>query len=656
LPLLLSVPPGSVRRPTSPISSGGHWCELPATMAEPADAVPAPPRAPPRSPPHGRGEPQLLSPTFSLPSSSRNKIHADGAAAARVAALDPFVGAVRAAVRAELQDCLGGPLREVVRTELTAALEGWLSHSGGTATLGLDSSSKGGGPPAGGGGCGSAALAGSGAEIPRAEGRVSIQHDDEVLTQTSDPDRAAESSFEDTQSRADHPMDFLQRTTCLRRMGSAYSIRTASDGGDNHSGLLAKVSERSKTVSESLRLRTRWLNEEPPRSGRLASFVDGSVYKLFFGAVVLVNLWFMVQDANVRIRSPADRSMLAADSVFLVLYVLEAVLKLAVHRLWFFIGDDWKVNLLDMTVVISDGATLVLGTTLKLRFLKLLKVVKVFELMYHMKYLQAFIVCIQGSFASFMWSVVMLFSVYGVFSLVFMQVITNHIDAIGETLDDTTFGEHFGSVGRSITTLFMVTTGGDDWAIVYTTIKETGPIGSFLFLAFIAFVNLNLLNIILGIFVDSAMKVLSPDSETLAHEYVRRDHEYARKLTNLCKTLDTDCSGRLTQEQFKLGLSQKRIPHLLAMLDLKKHSILEFFESLAKASDHDGQVGITTFVDGCMLLKGASTNFDLQKLRAECDIAHKQIIQMLRDITVTGGRQYSHSSLPAPSSVSHLRP
>ncbi|CAK0817027.1 unnamed protein product [Prorocentrum cordatum] len=152
------------------------------------------------------------------------------------------------------------------------------------------------------------------------------------------------------------------------------------------------------------------------------------------------------------------------------------------------------------------------------------------------------------------------------------------------------------------------------------------------------------------------MKCLSPDPETLAHEYIRRNHEYVRELTHLCKILDTEGSGRLTQEQFKLGLSQKRIPHLLAMMDLKKHSIKELFEAMAKSPDYDGQVDITTFVEKCMLLKGTSTNFDLQKLRAECDIAHKRIIHMLLDITVTGGRQYSHSSLPAPSSVSHLRP
>ncbi|CAK0875477.1 unnamed protein product [Prorocentrum cordatum] len=610
-------------------------------MVELEVAVPAPPRTPhPRTPSPERGDSQKLAPRCR----SRNKIHADSASEARVAALDPLVDAVRSAVRAELQGCLGGPLREVVRTELAAALQGWRSHSDGEAALGQASPSTVGGPPAGGGGCGSVAPpAGGGAELPTAESRVSI------LTQTSVSDSAAQGSPADALARAEGT-DFLKRATLLRRIESSYSLRTASDGGDN--GLLSKFSQRSRTLSESLRRRhSWWLDEEPPRSGRLASYVDGPGFKLFLGAVVLVNLGFMVQDADVRIRSPADHSMLAADVVFLVIYFLEVVLKLAVHGVWFFIGADWKVNLLDMTVVISDCATVVLGTTLKLRFLKLAKVVKVFELMYHLKYLQAFLVCIQGSFSSFMWSVVMLFSVYGVFALLFMQVITSHIDARGETLDDTAFGEYFGSVGHSITTLFMVTTGGDDWVSAYEVIEETGPVGRFLFLAFIAFVNLNLLNIILGIFVDSAMKVLSPDSETLAHEYVRRDHEYAAKLTNLCRAVDTDCSGRLTQEQFKLGLNKKRIPHLLVMLGLKKHHILEFFESLAKASDHDGQVDIDTFVEGCMLFKGASTNFDLHKLRVESKLAHDKIIQLLQDITVTGGRQHSSSSV-GPRGVS----
>ncbi|CAK0853671.1 unnamed protein product [Prorocentrum cordatum] len=295
----------------------------------------------------------------------------------------------------------------------------------------------------------------------------------------------------------------------LKRPSARPSLNSSlgTDDDANLSELRRKIISKARALLERLRRRAWWLDEEPQRSGRLAQLMDGPGFELLMGAVIVLNLWFMVHDANVKIRDPADRSMLAADVVFLVIYCSEVALKLAVHRVWYFTGAHWKMNALDLFVVVSECAALVLGTALRLsfmkvfRFLKLAKVIKAFRLMDNLKYLHAFMTCIQGSFTSFMWSVVMLFSVYGVFSLLFMQVITTHIDTTGEALDDTAFGELFGSVDRSVKTLFMVTTGGDDWISTYEVIEETGPIGSFVFLAFIAFVNLNLLNIILGIFV-----------------------------------------------------------------------------------------------------------------------------------------------------------
>ncbi|CAK0853672.1 unnamed protein product [Prorocentrum cordatum] len=334
----------------------------------------------------------------------------------------------------------------------------------------------------------------------------------EAVVQTSDSDGDGQQSprargAEREESQEDYADTHM--VSSLKRPSARPSLNSSlgTDDDANLSELRRKIISKARALLERLRRRAWWLDEEPQRSGRLAQLMDGPGFELLMGAVIVLNLWFMVHDANVKIRDPADRSMLAADVVFLVIYCSEVALKLAVHRVWYFTGAHWKMNALDLFVVVSECAALVLGTALRLsfmkvfRFLKLAKVIKAFRLMDNLKYLHAFMTCIQGSFTSFMWSVVMLFSVYGVFSLLFMQVITTHIDTTGEALDDTAFGELFGSVDRSVKTLFMVTTGGDDWISTYEVIEETGPIGSFVFLAFIAFVNLNLLNIILGIFV-----------------------------------------------------------------------------------------------------------------------------------------------------------
>jgi len=59
---------------------------------------------------------------------------------------------------------------------------------------------------------------------------------------------------------------------------------------------------------------------------------------------------------------------------------------------------------------------------------------------------------------------------------------------------------------------------------------------------------------------------------------------------------------------------------------------LSFFDVMAEAQNDDGQVRITDFVDGCMLLKGPATNFDLQKLHAEFKTSQAQLEQSLSDI------------------------
>jgi hypothetical protein len=211
----------------------------------------------------------------------------------------------------------------------------------------------------------------------------------------------------------------------------------------------------------------------------------------------------------------------------------------------------------------------------------------------------------------------MLFIVYTIFSILFLQMIVSHLEESGEGLEEAGFDELFGSVEKAILTLYMASTGGDDWSAAYHVIASTGVLGSLLYLFFIAFVQFALINIITGIFVESAMMTLSPDDMTLAQEHTRKEKDNAKKLVKLCQNVDHDQSGKLTQDQFEDGLRRKKIPMLLTLLGLQRHHVLEFFQTMAEAADDDGQVEITRFVEGCMGLKGAATNFDIQKLHAE---------------------------------------
>ena len=139
-------------------------------------------------------------------------------------------------------------------------------------------------------------------------------------------------------------------------------------------------------------------------------------------------------------------------------------------------------------------------------------------------------------------------------------------------------------------------------------------------------------DIITGIFVESALMALSPDSEVLAIEHTRSEQENAKKLGRLCSDVDCDKDGKLTQKEFEEGLQRKQMPMLLKMMGLRKHHLLELFSCMAEMSDEDGIVEISSFVNACMLLKGTATEFDLQKLHAEMTAMHAKRDQDMSDI------------------------
>jgi hypothetical protein len=238
--------------------------------------------------------------------------------------------------------------------------------------------------------------------------------------------------------------------------------------------------------------------------------------------------------------------------------------------------------------------------------------------MSELKHLRAFLVCLQGSFMSFFWSLVMLVAVLVIFSLFMVQLLGAHLLDNHSTLEGPV-ESMFGSVMQSTLTLFKASTGGRDWAIAYEVISQTGWMGSMIYLMFIAFTQLALINIITGIFVESAVQTLRPDRETIVTEQLRLEREHANELEKLCCQVDKDGNGKISPDEFEKSLERGgRIPKLLLLLGLSRHHVIEFFQTLSHISEEeDGEVDIATFVTGCMQLKGAATNFDVQMLHAE---------------------------------------
>jgi hypothetical protein len=199
------------------------------------------------------------------------------------------------------------------------------------------------------------------------------------------------------------------------------------------------------------------------------------------------------------------------------------------------------------------------------------------------------------------------------FSLIFVQQAASRIGEIGDRADPASVDilKLFESVQVSMMTLSKAAFGGEDWGVGLDVATECGFLSAVFFMVFISFSQIALINIITGIFVDHAMQSLTPTREQLATTLEEEEESFAKELETLCHVVDVDQSSCLTREQFNELLKEGRIPLLLHLLGLNRTNVQHLFEVLCDATP-DKQVDIKSFVRGCMALKGAASNFDLQ--------------------------------------------
>merc|ERR1711972_1273086 len=167
----------------------------------------------------------------------------------------------------------------------------------------------------------------------------------------------------------------------------------------------------------------------------------------------------------------------------------------------------------------------------------------------------------------------------------------------------------------------MASTGGNDWEVYYEKLKETGSMATFCFIFFIAFIQIALLNILTGIFVENAMKLAQPDRDTLALEHRKNELNEMEELRRMCYDIAPE-DGVINAAHFAEHIKHGRLRAYLSVLGLDIKDAEIFFGMLQSASSN-GEVEVESFVEGCMRLKGWATSIDMQSLLFETKVIHK---------------------------------
>jgi len=219
----------------------------------------------------------------------------------------------------------------------------------------------------------------------------------------------------------------------------------------------------------------------------------------------------------------------------------------------------------------------------------------------------------------------------------------------------------FGTMLQAMLTLYMATSGGIDWVEVYDIVGFAGWLLQLLFVFFLGFFGFAILNIVMGIFLEKAMRSAEFDRETIALEKRKKDRADADALRELLASLDWEHDGFLSMKEFKSHLEDERVRGYLAALGLDVGDAEMFYEVLMDISggcdegDEEETILIDDFVEHCTRMKGHASSIDVAALSFEVKIVRRDL-QELIDLTFAKYDTSSvskNASLPIRNQSSH---
>merc|ERR1712048_1078015 len=122
------------------------------------------------------------------------------------------------------------------------------------------------------------------------------------------------------------------------------------------------------------------------------------------------------------------------------------------------------------------------------------------------------------------------------------------------------------------------------------------PVWTWVFLSYVAFVYFAVLNVITGVFCESAIESAKADVDMAVRDALHKKHQYMNKLEKMFGWIDTDGSNEITLEELKDFLSEEFSGVLFEVLELEIDHPDEVIRLID--TDNSGQISREEFSQG----------------------------------------------------------
>jgi voltage-gated sodium channel len=383
--------------------------------------------------------------------------------------------------------------------------------------------------------------------------------------------------------------------------------------------------------------------DEPPRR---KPFVDYFSFNLAVGGLIALNALTMGLETDARGQDGDDVSSIwyFIELIFCCLFLAELCARLYYHRLTFFtnIHGKWW-NMADFVIVMISVLDTFLLTPIgtgggmriisMLRFIRLMRLIRLIRLMRLFKELWLVASGLFESAKTLCWVAIMIVCFLYICAIFTTLVIGKNDKLYDQYFLDSKGWDHevyFGTVSRSMFSLFQIVT-FESWSErIVRHVMQKQPAMVLFFIVFIAISSFGLLNIVVGVVVESTLHTSENDESKVKRAQERDRQRVFDHLREIFEGADEDGSGTLTLAEVQKAIAKPEIYNKLKMIEFPVEDPKQIFMLL----DYDNtcELSIDEFISGCIRMKGQAKSKDLLAAQVAVDTMKRHYTYFEREM------------------------
>lgn len=407
----------------------------------------------------------------------------------------------------------------------------------------------------------------------------------------------------------------------------------------------------------------------------LIALVEAWQFEAFFALVIITNSVFIgvtIQLESMDAAGYDKTAVFAIQLAYSSLFTVELFLRIAaVGPRGYFCAAHTAWNWFDTMIVISalyelvtvlvdkrltsqeegqSGIASSAGSNLRiLRVLRLTRLTRIFRVLRVVRFvrpLQTLVHAIFQTVRALLWASMLLFLINYMFAILFTDVVNSYLSGAEIAMTEgPMLQKFFGTLQSSTLTLFQSISGGLSWAEAVDPLMPMGWLWVYAYCSYVAFSLFAVLNVMTGVFCQSAIKTAERDQEMAVQNLLLDKEKMRYMLRKLFNKLDDTNSGTLTLSDIEKHFDDDEVRALFETLELKATDAWTLFQSI----DHneDFKINLEEFLNGCVELRGFAKAVDLFALRMQVAKVREELKTISHVLSTATLRPpvYTHLSL-----------